>query len=213
MLPDRFIGWIRERVAIIVAHTLGRTRITASALTVIGTILMSVAAWLLMNGCFLWAAITITGASMFDVLDGALARVKGTQSAFGAFLDSTLDRYAEVLIYGGLIVYYSSSSTFTLENMLVYATVTGSLLTSYIRARAESTGYSCSVGIVERPERLIILIIGLFTNYVLIALIALTVLTHITAIQRFIHVWSQYRRGHHTNEHAKSTTVTIKSSN
>ena len=67
MLPDRFIGWIRERVATIVAHTLGRTRVTASALTVIGTILMSVAAWLLMNGYFLWAAITITGASIFDV--------------------------------------------------------------------------------------------------------------------------------------------------
>ncbi|NDC10518.1 MAG: CDP-alcohol phosphatidyltransferase family protein, partial [Oxalobacteraceae bacterium] len=107
MLPDQFVAWIRERVQTAVAHTLARTPITASALTVIGTILMSVAAWMLMHGHFLWAGITIAGASSFDVLDGALARVKGTQSTFGAFLDSTLDRYSEVFIYGGMLAYFS----------------------------------------------------------------------------------------------------------
>ena len=212
MLPDQFVAWIRERVQTAVAHTLARTPITASALTVIGTILMSVAAWMLMHGHFLWAGITIAGASSFDVLDGALARVKGTQSTFGAFLDSTLDRYSEVFIYGGMLAYFSHLSDSMLQNMLIYTIITGSILTSYIRARAESTGYSCTIGLVERPERLIILIFGLCTGQITVVLTVLALLTHITAVQRFIHVWKQARRIDDEKRTSNAPTVIVKSS-
>jgi CDP-diacylglycerol--glycerol-3-phosphate 3-phosphatidyltransferase len=212
MLPDQFVAWIRQRVHIIVARTLARTPVTASALTVVGAILMGVAAWMLVHGHFLWAGITIAGASSFDVLDGALARVKGTQSTFGAFLDSTLDRYSEVLIYGGLLAYFSHISGSMLQSMLIYAVITGSILTSYIRARAESTGYSCAIGLVERPERLVILIISLCTGQIMVGLVILAALTHITAMQRFVHVWKQERHRDDEKRTHKSPTVIIKSS-
>lgn len=79
------------------------------------------------------------------------------------------------------------------ETLLIYATVTGSLLTSYIRARAEAVGYECKVGLLERPERIVILVLGLLSGYISISLWLLAVLTHVTAVQRFVHVWWQGR--------------------
>jgi CDP-diacylglycerol--glycerol-3-phosphate 3-phosphatidyltransferase len=193
MFPESFTTKVRELTGAFVGRTLGRTSITASDLTIAGTLLTCGAAWLIASGNFLWGGLLVGFASSFDMLDGALARAKGEASKFGAFLDSTLDRYSEALIFLGLLIYYHMNVPGAVETLLIYATVTGSLLTSYIRARAEAVGYECKVGLLERPERIVILVLGLLSGYISISLWLLAVLTHVTAVQRFVHVWWQGR--------------------
>jgi CDP-diacylglycerol--glycerol-3-phosphate 3-phosphatidyltransferase len=128
----------------------------------------------------------------FDMLDGALARVAGRQSTFGAFLDSLLDRYSEAAILLALIYVFSQRHD-TPAVLLAYAVAVGSLLISYARARAEGLGLDGKVGIAPRPERVLILGAGLlFTGTTtLVALGVLTLLTHVTALQRLFYVWRQ----------------------
>ncbi|HMO56963.1 MAG TPA: CDP-alcohol phosphatidyltransferase family protein [Roseiflexaceae bacterium] len=191
MFPETFTTKIRDMTGAVVARPLGRTSITASDLTIAGTLLTCGAAWLIATGHFVWGGLLVAFASSFDMLDGALARVKREASNYGAFLDSTLDRYSEAVIYFGLLYYYHIHQIGGSEPLLIYAIVTGSLLTSYIRARAEALGYDCKVGLLERPERIIVLVLGLLSGYLTIAFWVLAVLTHVTAIQRFVHVWGQ----------------------
>ena len=131
---------------------------------------------------------------MFDMLDGALARVTSRQSTFGAFLDSLLDRYSEATILLALIFVFTVRGA-TPQVLLVYAVAVGSILISYARARAEGLGVECKVGIAPRPERVLILGLGLLFNgfTALAALVVLAILTHVTAMQRLLHVWQQTR--------------------
>jgi CDP-diacylglycerol--glycerol-3-phosphate 3-phosphatidyltransferase len=128
------------------------------------------------------------------MLDGALARVTSQQSTFGAFLDSLLDRYSEAAILLALIFQFTIRHD-TLSVVLVYIAAIGSILISYARARAEGLGIECKVGIAPRPERVIILGLGLLfkENTTIAALIILAFLTHVTAMQRLYHVWRQTR--------------------
>jgi CDP-diacylglycerol--glycerol-3-phosphate 3-phosphatidyltransferase len=128
----------------------------------------------------------------FDMLDGALARVSSQQSRFGAFLDSVLDRYSEATILGALVYVFTVRGNVPVV-LLVYAVAIGSLLISYARARAEGLGLDAKVGIAPRPERIIILGLGLLINFAtaVAALVILAILTHVTAIQRLYHVWRQ----------------------
>jgi CDP-diacylglycerol--glycerol-3-phosphate 3-phosphatidyltransferase len=133
-------------------------------------------------------------AGSFDMLDGALARLTSQQSTFGAFLDSLLDRYSEAAILLALIFQFTIRHD-TLPVVLVYIVAVGSLLISYARARAEGLGIECKVGIAPRPERVIILGLGLLfrEDTTIAALIILAILTHITAMQRLYYVWRQTR--------------------
>jgi CDP-diacylglycerol--glycerol-3-phosphate 3-phosphatidyltransferase len=133
-------------------------------------------------------------AGSFDMLDGALARVTSQQSTFGAFLDSLLDRYSEAAILLALIYQFTIRHD-TLPVVLVYIAAVGSLLISYARARAEGLGIETKVGIAPRPERVIILGLGLLISEdtTIAALVILAVLTHVTAIQRLYDVWRQTR--------------------
>lgn len=127
-----------------------------------------------------------------DAVDGLLARHTGRASTFGAFLDSTLDRYAEIVLFLGILGYLLQR-----ENVwavaLSFVALTGSLMVSYTRARAEGLGLSCKVGLFTRFERLLLLTLGLLTGFLLPVLVILAALTHFTALQRILHVWRQAR--------------------
>jgi len=127
-------------------------------------------------------------AGSLDMLDGALARATNQASRFGALLDSTLDRYSELVLLGGLVLWSASRNALD-ELLLAFAALGGSLMVSYVKARAEGLGFSCEVGILTRPERVIILGLGLLTGLVLPALAIIAVLANVTAVQRLIHVW------------------------
>lgn len=184
---------VRQATGSFVSKTLARTRVTASELTVLSPILTLAAVWLLATGNFFLGGLVVAFAGSFDMLDGALARAKNEVSLFGSFLDSTLDRYSETLIFLGLLLYYELNAHTSVNIFLIYAAITGSLLISYIRARAEALGYDCKVGLLERPERIILIVIGLLTGWITFVLWVLAILTHVTALQRFVHVWMQSR--------------------
>src|SRR5919205_4539823 len=126
----------------------------------------------------------------FDMLDGALARITAQQSSFGAFLDSLLDRYSEAAILLALIYVFTVRGS-TAVVLLVYSVAMGSILISYARARAEGLGLEAKVGVAPRPERILILSLGLLVNFktAIAALVLLALLTHLTAMQRLYHVW------------------------
>ena len=125
-----------------------------------------------------------------DAIDGAMARLRGKPSRFGAFFDSVIDRYDELILLGGLIFYFYQQSQFTAV-LLTYLATVGSALVSYTRARAEGLGLDAKVGILTRIERSIILIIGLLIDRPIISVGIIAVLANITAIQRIVSVWKQ----------------------
>ncbi len=193
MFPKAFTARVREFTAALVGRTIGRTGLTPTDLTVAGLVLILGAAYLLATGELLWGGLLVAFASSFDMLDGALARARNEASRFGAFLDSTLDRYAEVCIFLGLLAYYWQRAPQATEVILIYIAVAGSLLVSYIRSRAESVGYDCKVGLLERPERIVLIVFGLVFNLLPLSLWVLAILTHVTALQRLVHVLRQAR--------------------
>jgi CDP-diacylglycerol--glycerol-3-phosphate 3-phosphatidyltransferase len=188
--------WLRGRTQGIVAtlamlmHRLG---LTPNGLTLIGTVFMFGIGLVLAQGNFVTGAVLVALAAAFDALDGSLARQTNRVTRFGAFLDSTTDRWAEAAIYGGLLWWYTGLGA-QMEVMLVYAAIIGSLLVSYTRARAEGIGVECKVGLFTRFERIVVLIVGLVSGQMLIALAVLAVLSNVTAIQRILHVHRQLER-------------------
>jgi CDP-diacylglycerol--glycerol-3-phosphate 3-phosphatidyltransferase len=202
MFPERFDTKVRLCTDTIVTRTLARTSLSANLLTILGSVMIFGSIYLLVSGAFFWAGCLILGASVFDMLDGAVARVKNETSRFGAFLDSTLDRYSEAFMFFGLLLYYQRTSHPSIEIILTYASVVGSFLVSYIRARAEALGFDCKVGLLERPQRIILIVLGLLSGWTSIMLWTLAILTHITALQRLIYVWRQSHEGetdHHSS--------------
>lgn len=132
--------------------------------------------------------ILIIGGAM-DMLDGVVARVNDNVTEFGAFLDSVLDRYADAFIFLGLSVYFYRDGNISAV-VLSLGTLIGALLISYARARAEGLGKECKVGLLERPERIILLVFGALTGWMVEVLWLMIILTHLTVIQRIYHVRS-----------------------
>ena len=133
-------------------------------------------------------------ASVFDVLDGRVARLRGRGTKFGAYLDSTMDRYSDMVLYMGLMILYARVDR-TPQMVLVWVAAFGSFMTSYARARAESLIPRCTVGFMERPERLTCLILGALTNRMLPALWIIAVLANLTAVQRVVYTYVELKRG------------------
>ena len=134
--------------------------------------------------------------ALFDVLDGTVARRSNKSSTFGAFLDSTLDRFSDAALFLGLLAYYASLGAHYQEIVLLGAALTGSLATSYARARAEGLGLKDEVGFFTRTERIILLAIGLLIGHwhsyaMVVVLWIIAVLSNLTALQRIYHVWRQ----------------------
>lgn len=193
MLSERIRGWA-SGVVTPIARAVARSGVSPNGLTLIGFALVLVPTFLLARGLFIWGGVALIAASAFDALDGAVARQTGRVTRFGAFLDSTLDRYSESLLYFGLLVHYVGIGA-PVATLLVYASLVGSLMVSYTRARAEGIGVQCKEGILTRLERLVILALGLFANRVTWSLWVLAVLTNVTAVQRMIFVWRRTRGG------------------
>ena len=134
------------------------------------------------------------GASIFDMLDGRVARLRGRETKFGAFLDSTMDRYSDMVLYMGLLILYARVDR-TGHMVLVWVAAFGSFMTSYARARAESLVPKCTVGFLERPERLVLIIAGALTNRMAAALWIIAVLANVTALQRVIYTYVELKKG------------------
>ncbi len=167
------------------------TGISPNGLTVIGFLLTALAALLLALGYFLVGGLVLALAAIFDMFDGSLARATGQVTKFGAFFDSSIDRYSESVILVALIYYYSGIGSSPLEPLLLAVTLVGSLMVSYTRARAEAMDVECKVGILQRPERVILLIAGLLTGWMVPVLWLLAVLTNVTAMQRIYDVYKK----------------------
>ncbi len=195
MLSKKLEDKVRAYTEMLVGGTLAATPISPDALTFTSLLLTLGVVALLAQGALFWAGMLFLLASSFDMLDGALARSRGQSRPFGAFLDSTIDRYAEMLVFFGLLLYYyyAQPTVGVGPALLIFLASHGSLLTSYIRARAEALGYSGRGGILDRPGRVILLALGMLSGWMTACLVVLAILTHISALQRFVLVWSQDR--------------------
>ncbi|MCP4424740.1 MAG: CDP-alcohol phosphatidyltransferase family protein [Chloroflexi bacterium] len=172
---------------------MARYRFSPDTLTVLGMLFHFFFAWLITVGQMQWAAVAMFFLVPLDAFDGALARKLGReQGGFGAFLDSTLDRLAEIILFGGFIFYYVRLGN---EMMLAvaYIAVTGSIMVSYTRARAEALGLDAKIGILSRVERYAVMMFFMVIKQPHIAIIILAIFTYFTAFQRMYHVWKQTR--------------------
>jgi CDP-diacylglycerol---glycerol-3-phosphate 3-phosphatidyltransferase len=187
----------RQFFAPLVAYAVGLLQtagVSPNALTYTGFILTALTAVLLAGGYFRWGALLLLVASIFDMLDGALARATEQSSRFGAFLDSTLDRYSESITFLALAFYYSGIPGARTELLLVVVILIGSLMVSYTRARAEALNVECKAGMLQRPERVVLLIAGLLIGWLQPVLWLMAILTNISAIQRIYEVYSNTRQ-------------------
>ncbi|MGH7763353.1 MAG: CDP-alcohol phosphatidyltransferase family protein [Candidatus Dormibacteraceae bacterium] len=196
MFTTRFEAWVRRRAEALMS-ALGRIPLTPNQITVVGFCLTVIAAGLAASGQLRWAGIVLIFAGTCDILDGALARSTHAGYPYGAFLDSTLDRYSEAAVYVGLAAYFVTAGG-PFQRWLVLGTVAalaGSFLVSYVRARAQSLGFTCETGLFARPERVVVTVVGLiFGGPVLYGVVLLlAVLTNLTALQRIREVWLQGR--------------------
>jgi phosphatidylglycerophosphate synthase len=174
--------------------------ITPNTLTVLGFMLSILTAIIIAQGLFLAGGLLVLFAGIFDMFDGAMARVRNASTTFGAFFDSTLDRYSESIILFGLLFFALQKPViqdrfwpFQYEQswmiILVFIAAVGSFMVSYAKARAEGLGLECKTGLLARPERVIILAIGLLIGAVFWALLILAIFSNVTAIERIVHVW------------------------
>jgi len=178
-----------------VGRAIARTGLTPDMASLLGLLVNGAVAVVLATGRFGLGGLLLLIAAPFDLLDGALARATGKGSAFGAFLDSNLDRYSEVILFFGILWHVQHDPTHaTLRALLIYGCATGSLLVSYARARAEALGFDNEVGILARPERVVGLGAFLLFGWTDAILWALAILTYVTAVQRLVHVWLHWRR-------------------
>ena len=168
-----------------------RLGITPNMMTMLGLLGNSVGAYYLAMGNMLMGGILVLVMTPIDALDGTMARLRGESSDFGAFVDSVSDRYAELIIYGGLLYHFLTIGE-TVGGLLVFAAAAGSVLVSYVKARAEGLGYGAKVGILTRVERYLVLAPSLLFNQLYIGLGIIAVFANITALQRIWYVRSQF---------------------
>jgi CDP-diacylglycerol--glycerol-3-phosphate 3-phosphatidyltransferase len=178
---DRLVRW------------LALSRIHPNVLTFLGLVINIVAAYLFAAGSFRWAGAVVIGAGVFDMVDGRVARETNRVTRFGGFFDSVLDRYSDLALLMGLLVYYASINRFFYV-VLTAIVMTGSVMVSYTRARSENTIPKCKVGFLERPERVVLLIIGALFDRMAPVLWVIAVLSNLTVIHRMIYTWQETRR-------------------
>lgn len=167
-----------------------RLGITPNMMTMLGLLGNTIGAIFLARGEMLIGGLFVLLMTPIDALDGTMARLRGEASDFGAFVDSVSDRYSELIIYGGLLYHFLTQGD-RLGGMLVFGAAAGSVLVSYVKARAEGLGYQAKVGLLTRAERYLVLAPSLVFNQLLIGLSILAVFANFTALQR---IW--YVRGH-----------------
>ncbi|HXA94722.1 MAG TPA: CDP-alcohol phosphatidyltransferase family protein [Candidatus Dormibacteraeota bacterium] len=175
-----------QRLGDPVARVLLRAHVRPNHLTVVGLGVSILAACALAGGRLRVCAVLLALAGLFDFFDGSLARLANRVSAFGAFLDSVVDRYSDLVVLVGAVLYYERQADAT-GVLLTLITLVGTVMVSYTKARAQSVGLPCEIGLMERPERLIVQIAGAAFNLLTPAMVVLAVLTNLTAVQRILH--------------------------
>ena len=191
-------AWVKDAARSIldpIVHVALALHVTANMVTVLGLVIVVVAALLIGSGSLLAGAFILMGGSLLDAVDGALARASGGGTPFGGFLDSTLDRAGEAIVYLAVAAYYLQGSAPTWPVLAAFVALAGSFMVSYSRARAEGIGVSAAVGIAPRTERLVLIIAGLglaglgIGPALIAALWIIAALTVATTAQRIWHVW------------------------
>jgi len=200
--PAQIISDRTKHFAEPVGRIVGKTGIQPNALTLFGFLINFGVAWLISQGHFALGGALILVAGIFDLLDGAVARMTGKVTKFGALLDSTLDRYSEAVLLFGLLWYYVWQQDAATEVILIFTTIVGSLLVSYVRARAEGLHLDAEVGIFRRTLRITVLSLGLILSTIpncretvmLWTLWILAIGTNWTAVHRLLYVWIKTRK-------------------
>jgi CDP-diacylglycerol--glycerol-3-phosphate 3-phosphatidyltransferase len=167
--------------------------ISPNTLTLIGVLINCVAGWALANNNFILAGVIMICANIFDFIDGKVAFITGRQSEFGAFWDSTLDRFSDLALFTGLIWLYAKLGR-TDYVLITTLTLIFAIMTSYARARAESLVEKCKVGFMERPERIVLFMIGAFTNRMAAVLWVILVLSVVTVANRIYYTYLALNR-------------------
>jgi CDP-diacylglycerol--glycerol-3-phosphate 3-phosphatidyltransferase len=195
VLPERLKQAARELLSPVVRLAIA-LRLTPNGITVIGLGITMVASALVASDQLLLGAVLLTAGSLLDAVDGALARATGGETPFGGFLDSTLDRAGEAIVYVGIGAWLVLNvADPALPLVALMAAMAGSFLVSYAHARAQGIGLAADVGLAPRTERLILVIVGValagfgITNGLIGILVILAVLTVATVVQRIVHVW------------------------
>jgi len=207
---------IRARFRMIVnpvGNLLVRAGVHPNVLSVAGLVLSLIAALIYSTGSFFLGAVMVALAGICDILDGQLARETGKESTFGAFFDSTLDRYSDLFILTGLSWHFGGGAAFILGKgagidtfhsplavLFIILAAAGSFMVSYTRARAEALGFNCDVGLMQRPERITVLAAGTALGAIPViggvliksTLLILAILTNLTAIQRILYIRRQF---------------------
>ena len=173
-----------------------KLRIHPNHLTVFGLLLFALAGYMCSRARWIEALLLVISGALMDGLDGVLARETGQKTTFGAILDSSCDRLTEIFLLLGILVFYLKLPQINIPGILFcFTSITGSIMVSYIKARCEGAGVSCTRGLLQRPERLILLSFGLLTGQKVMfyILVLITALATVTVIQRLFEAASQCR--------------------
>jgi CDP-diacylglycerol--glycerol-3-phosphate 3-phosphatidyltransferase len=189
----RAIGITCNRIIRAIVHGLALSKIHPNVLTFLGLLINVVAAVLLAYGRFRAAGFVIISAGLFDMVDGRVARATGQVTRFGGFFDSVLDRYSDLGLLVGLLVYYGTINR-PFYVVLTAVVMTGSVMVSYTRARAENAIPTCKVGFMERPERVVLFIIGALFDRMAPVLWVIAILSNVTVAHRMIFTWQESKR-------------------
>jgi CDP-diacylglycerol--glycerol-3-phosphate 3-phosphatidyltransferase len=187
------IGAACKQVLLLIVRGLALSRIHPNVLTFIGLVINVVAAWMLAIGQFRWGGAVIIGAGLFDMVDGRVARETNRVTRFGGFFDSVLDRYSDLGLLVGMLVWYGSINR-PFYVVLTALAMTGSVMVSYTRARAENSIPTCKVGFMERPERVVLMIIGALFEKMAPVLWVIAVLANLTVVHRMVFTWQEAKR-------------------
>ena len=193
MTFTRAIGLGSNKIIRLIVRGLALSKIHPNVLTFLGLVINMAAAALLAVGRFRLAGAVIIGAGLFDMVDGRVARETNRVTRFGGFFDSVLDRYSDLALLVGLLVWYGSINR-PFYVVLTALAMTGSVMVSYTRARAENTIPTCKVGFMERPERVVLVIIGALFLRMAQVLWVIAVLSNLTVVHRMIFTWQETKR-------------------
>jgi CDP-diacylglycerol--glycerol-3-phosphate 3-phosphatidyltransferase len=193
MTFTRGIGLVCGKIIDRIVGALALSRIHPNVLTFLGLVINTGAAFLFAAGSFRWAGVVVILAGLFDMVDGRVARETNRVTRFGGFFDSVVDRYSDLALFMGLLVYYASINRF-FYIVLTAIVMTGSVMVSYARARAECTIPKCKVGFLERPERVVLIIIGALFDRMAPVLWVIAVLSNLTVVHRMIYTWQEAKR-------------------
>src|SRR5579863_5903344 len=193
MTFTRAIGLGSNKIIRLIVRGLALSKIHPNVLTFLGLVINMAAAALLAVGRFRLAGAVIIGAGLFDMVDGRVARETNRVTRFGGFFDSVLDRYSDLALLVGLLVWYGSINR-PLYVVLTAVAMSGCVMVSYTRARAENSIPTCKVGFMERPERVVLMIIGALFDHMPQVLWVIAVLANLTVIHRMVFTWQEAKR-------------------